>query len=132
MSEKLNATITIKGSFAPGTKLVEVVGCVDEETDAEGSLSFRIDGGPKAFYSRDGLEGSGLCGRKLVRVVKGGENGEEGKGNGTSNGTANGTGEENGGKGEKKSGAVSMQLKVRASFAGGALGVLFLGAMVWL
>ena len=134
--DSLNATITIEGGFAPRTSLVEVVSCREEEVDSAGGLMVVLDGLPKVHYSKAGLEGSGVCGRALVRVPK---KVDEDVGSGNGNDTKEDGGDGKGGDtkdgkstGEKKSDGNSMRLKVRASFAGGALGVVFMAALVWL
>ena len=103
---------------------MEVIGCEEVVAGEEGELVFIIDGKPKVLYEMEGLVGSGLCGfAKTEKTVGGGTDG-------ATSGSGAGTKEGEGKKEEEKSEA--MMLSVRVTFTGAALGVVGLGALVWL
>ncbi|KAL4933350.1 alpha-amylase [Aspergillus undulatus] len=78
--------LTIPGSFAPDTKVVEVLSCQKTIMDREGKLTVHMDGGePKVFFPERKMDGLGLCGFKKRKGPVLGCSGTETitKGNGT-------------------------------------------------
>jgi alpha-amylase len=63
--ENTRTTFSLAGAFKGNTEVVEVIKCTTSKTNNDGHLDFQLDGEPKAWYTANNLEGSGLCGRSL-------------------------------------------------------------------
>ncbi|KAL5336430.1 glycoside hydrolase superfamily [Aspergillus crustosus] len=68
--------LTIPGTFAAGTEVMEVLSCRRVTAEKEGKITVEMDAGePKAFYPFKKLDGSGLCGfeKRKTPVCTGGK-----------------------------------------------------------
>jgi alpha-amylase len=55
--------LQLGGGFAPGTDVMEILGCTKTTADGAGNITVQMGGGePKVFFPASSLVNSGLCG----------------------------------------------------------------------
>jgi alpha-amylase len=55
--------LQLGGGFAPGTQVMEILGCTKATADNTGNITVQMGGGePKVFFPASSLNNSGLCG----------------------------------------------------------------------
>lgn len=55
--------LALQGGFAPGTEVMEILGCSKQRTNSVGNITVRMGAGePKVFFPISQLNDSGLCG----------------------------------------------------------------------